>query len=172
MMGAVTPKTCRVTLQWNKSDCILLHLVGLLFNVNYDARNHELKTNTVSWLLEKFPFFYGTKNYVTIFAWAVLSPYTSPDTVWNIVLWGSFYLSLSYCLQTLWFSWLCLCFVLQRAIDQVSTQKLATLTCFQVCLQNIKKSEFSMPTFWNTLSVIICFCIPVVLCIQIGKKLI
>ena len=22
---------------------ILLHLVGLLFNVNYDARNHELK---------------------------------------------------------------------------------------------------------------------------------
>ena len=29
MMGALTPKT----LQWNKSDCILLHLVGLLFNV-------------------------------------------------------------------------------------------------------------------------------------------
>jgi len=27
----------------HKSDCILLHLVGLLFNVNYDARNHELK---------------------------------------------------------------------------------------------------------------------------------
>ena len=44
MMGAVTPETCRVTLQRNKSDCILLHLVGLLFNVNYDARNHELKT--------------------------------------------------------------------------------------------------------------------------------
>ena len=33
MMGAGTPETCRVTLQWNKSDCILLHLVGLLFNV-------------------------------------------------------------------------------------------------------------------------------------------
>ena len=43
MMGAVTPETCRVTLQWNKSGCILLHLVGLLFNMNYDARNHELK---------------------------------------------------------------------------------------------------------------------------------
>ena len=42
-MGAVTSETCRVTLQWNKSDCILLHIVGLLFNVNYDARNHELK---------------------------------------------------------------------------------------------------------------------------------
>ena len=42
-MGAVTPETCRVTLQLNKSDCILLHLVGLLFNVNYNARNHELK---------------------------------------------------------------------------------------------------------------------------------
>ena len=33
-MGTVTPETCRVTLQWNKSDCILLHLVGLLFNIN------------------------------------------------------------------------------------------------------------------------------------------
>ena len=43
MMGAVTPETCRVTSQWNKSDSILLHLVGLLFNVNYYARNHELK---------------------------------------------------------------------------------------------------------------------------------
>ena len=43
MMGAVTPETCSVTVQWNKSDCILLHLVGILFNVNYDARNHELK---------------------------------------------------------------------------------------------------------------------------------
>ena len=42
-MGAVTPETCRVTLQWNKSDCIPLHLVGLLFNMNYDARSHELK---------------------------------------------------------------------------------------------------------------------------------
>ena len=46
MMGTVTLETCRVTLQWNKSDCILLHLVGLLFNVNYDARNHELKNWT------------------------------------------------------------------------------------------------------------------------------
>ena len=33
-MGALTPETCRVILQWNKSDCILLHLVGLLFNVS------------------------------------------------------------------------------------------------------------------------------------------
>ena len=45
-MGAVTPETFRVTLQWNKSDCILLHLVGLLFNMNYDARNQELKIPT------------------------------------------------------------------------------------------------------------------------------
>ena len=30
MMGAVTPETCRVTLQRNKSDCILLYLVGPL----------------------------------------------------------------------------------------------------------------------------------------------
>ena len=43
LMGAVTPETFIVTLQWNKSDCILLHVVGLLFNMNYDARNHELK---------------------------------------------------------------------------------------------------------------------------------
>ena len=43
MMGAVTPETCRVILQWNKSGYILLRLVGLLFNMNYDARNHELK---------------------------------------------------------------------------------------------------------------------------------
>ena len=48
MMGAVTPETCRVTLQWNKSDCILLHLVGLLFSVNYDAWNHELKNSVLS----------------------------------------------------------------------------------------------------------------------------
>ena len=34
-MGALTPETCRVTLQWNKSDCILLNLVGLLFNMNW-----------------------------------------------------------------------------------------------------------------------------------------
>ena len=47
IMGAVTPETCRVTLQWNKSDCILLNLVGLLFNVNYDARNHELRRRCV-----------------------------------------------------------------------------------------------------------------------------
>ena len=32
-MGAVTPETCRVNVQWNKSDCILLHLVELLFNL-------------------------------------------------------------------------------------------------------------------------------------------
>jgi hypothetical protein len=45
MMGAVTPETCRVTLQGNKSDCVLLRLVGLLFNINYDAWNHDLKKN-------------------------------------------------------------------------------------------------------------------------------
>ena len=48
IMGAVTPETCRVTSQWNKADCILLHLVGLLFNLNYDARNHELKIQCAS----------------------------------------------------------------------------------------------------------------------------
>jgi len=32
MMGAVTPETCRVILQQNKSGCMLLHLVGFLFN--------------------------------------------------------------------------------------------------------------------------------------------
>ena len=36
-MGAVTPETCRVTLQWNKWNCILLHLVGLLFNMDLPA---------------------------------------------------------------------------------------------------------------------------------------
>ena len=50
MMGAVTPETRRVAMQKNKSDCILLHLVGLLFNVNYDARNHELKKKIVFFL--------------------------------------------------------------------------------------------------------------------------
>ena len=48
MMGAVTLETCRVTLQWNKSDCVLLHLVGLLFNVNYDPRNYEFKISNTS----------------------------------------------------------------------------------------------------------------------------
>jgi len=33
MMGAVSHETCRVTLQKNKSACILLHLAGLLFNI-------------------------------------------------------------------------------------------------------------------------------------------
>jgi len=51
MMGAVTPETCGVTLQRSKSYCILLHLVGLLFNVNYDARNHELKKKYFSYVL-------------------------------------------------------------------------------------------------------------------------
>jgi len=41
-MGAVTPETCRVTLQWINI-CILLHLVGFLLTLNYDARNHEFK---------------------------------------------------------------------------------------------------------------------------------
>jgi len=36
-----TPETCRVTLQWNNSDCILLHLVGLLFNMNKDKITHN-----------------------------------------------------------------------------------------------------------------------------------
>jgi len=44
-MGTVTPETCRVTLQWINI-CILLHLVGFLLTLNYDARNHELKKNT------------------------------------------------------------------------------------------------------------------------------
>ena len=34
MKGAVTPETCRVILQENKLDCILLHLVGFSFNIN------------------------------------------------------------------------------------------------------------------------------------------
>jgi len=41
-MSAVTPETCRVTLQWINI-CILLHLVGFLLILNYDARNYELK---------------------------------------------------------------------------------------------------------------------------------
>ena len=51
MMGAVTPETCRVILQLNKSDCILLRLVGFYLILNYDARNHELKKHTDSSLL-------------------------------------------------------------------------------------------------------------------------
>jgi len=46
-MGAVTPETCRVTLQWINI-CILLHLVGYLLILNYDARNRELKKLTPS----------------------------------------------------------------------------------------------------------------------------
>jgi len=42
MMGAVTPETCRVVLQWINI-CILLHLLDFLFTLNYDARSHELK---------------------------------------------------------------------------------------------------------------------------------
>ena len=42
MMGAVTPETCRVTLQWINI-CMLLHLVGFLLTLNCDARNHEFK---------------------------------------------------------------------------------------------------------------------------------
>jgi hypothetical protein len=38
----VTPETCRVTLQ-EINICILLHLLGFLLTLNYDARNHELK---------------------------------------------------------------------------------------------------------------------------------
>ena len=47
-MGALTPETCTVTLQWNKSYCILLHLVGLLCNMDYDARDHEFKIHLCS----------------------------------------------------------------------------------------------------------------------------
>ena len=43
MMGAVTPETCTVTLE-EINICILLHLVGFLLTLNYDAQNHELKT--------------------------------------------------------------------------------------------------------------------------------
>jgi len=42
MMGAVTPETCRVILQLINIG-ILLHLVGFLLILNYDAWNHELK---------------------------------------------------------------------------------------------------------------------------------
>jgi len=42
MMGAVTPETCGVTLQYINI-YILLHLVGFLLTLNYDVRNHELK---------------------------------------------------------------------------------------------------------------------------------
>jgi len=51
MMGAVTPETCRVILQENKSDCILLHPVGFLLILNYDARNRELKKIGVTFTL-------------------------------------------------------------------------------------------------------------------------
>ena len=57
MMGAVTPETCRVTLQWIKI-CILLHLVGFLLTLNCDARNHELKKKKLrSLLLVRATFF-------------------------------------------------------------------------------------------------------------------
>ena len=42
MMGAVTPETYRVILQYINI-CVLLHLVGFLLILNYDAWNHELK---------------------------------------------------------------------------------------------------------------------------------
>jgi len=45
-MVAVIPESCRVTLQWNKSDCILLHLVGLLFNINMCCRDTYSYRNT------------------------------------------------------------------------------------------------------------------------------
>jgi len=41
-MGAVTPETCRVFLQ-QINIFVLLHLVGFLLILNYDARNPELK---------------------------------------------------------------------------------------------------------------------------------
>ena len=71
MMGAVTPETCRVTLQWNKSDCILLHLVGLLFNVNFDAWNHELKKKKRDMSIDlhvKYPLFLSDINETWIFS--------------------------------------------------------------------------------------------------------
>jgi len=42
IMGVVTPKTCRVSLQYINI-CILLQLVGFLLTWNYDARTYELK---------------------------------------------------------------------------------------------------------------------------------
>jgi len=42
LMGAATPETWRVTLQW-VNICVLLHLVGFLLTLNCDTRNHELK---------------------------------------------------------------------------------------------------------------------------------
>jgi len=50
-MGVVTPETCRVTLQYINI-CILLHLVGFLLTLNYDARNHELKKMEVTCYVE------------------------------------------------------------------------------------------------------------------------
>jgi len=41
-----------VILQENKSDSVLLRLVGFLLTLNYDARNHELKTKLINLLLE------------------------------------------------------------------------------------------------------------------------
>ena len=41
-MGAVTSETCRVALQ-QINICILLHVVGFLLTLNYDARNQVLK---------------------------------------------------------------------------------------------------------------------------------
>jgi len=40
-MGAVTPETCRVTLQEMSAYCCIE--LDLLLTLNHDARNHELK---------------------------------------------------------------------------------------------------------------------------------
>ena len=40
-----SPTKCN-SMQSDLFHCILLHLVGLLFNINYDERNHELKKYT------------------------------------------------------------------------------------------------------------------------------
>jgi len=53
-MGAVALETCRVTLQ-QINICLLLHLVGFLLKLNYDARNRELK------IVEQY-FCYNAQN--------------------------------------------------------------------------------------------------------------
>ena len=37
-MGALTPETCTVTLQWNKSDCIHLHLLWIMMHATMSLK--------------------------------------------------------------------------------------------------------------------------------------
>ena len=79
MMGAVTPETCRVTLQ-QINICILLHLVGFLLTLNYDARNHELKIRGIYLLIGRERFLcvlLQSREATIIFFTFVLSAYLS-----------------------------------------------------------------------------------------------